>query len=357
MEGDSSTVESGLVIAGQLSWRSFLARHAVAVILLTLSVVVPFLTIQAGPGKTLIADAFALLVGTASLLHLAIWLSVLVTRFRLAENTLAYSRFGRRVRSVTTSEVVAVHEETGASPGASIWLRDGTTLAIQHDDLTNSRALVTALHNSCPTATLIEGCLNRSQIARTLVYQWVASSLLLPISVLGGMCLAVFFQPKNLVADPFVFLLLGVALLSLTGAGFYAAVVRFWVNSVRWFQWDESYLRYRTMFSAAPQERYVDEIEAVLARRPNSPQGELGTWRVIQFRDGGRLKLQVGALQNADRLFQALKEIVERRKTRISVEPIRPITSEHPLWPAVESHLEIGESVLWLGHPVYRTDA
>jgi len=225
-------------IEGQLSWTSFFARHAVALSLLLTSVILPFWSIKAGPAKRLIADALALLVGTASLMHLSIWLAALVTRFRLAEGTLAFSRVGRRSRVITTSEVVAVHEDSGSSAGASIWLRDGSTLAVQYDHLAHSRELVAALRDACATDALIEGGLNRIQIARTVVYQWVASCLLLAIALLGGMCLAVFLQPKNLVADPIFFLLLGCTLLFLCAAGFYSSVVRYWTASARWFQWD-----------------------------------------------------------------------------------------------------------------------
>lgn len=353
MASDQLTVEDQLELEGQLVWRSFLARHTIAVVLLVTSVAVPFLTIQAGPAKTLIADAFALLVGTASLLHLMIWLAALVTRFRLTENSFTFSRFSRRSRSVRTSDVVAVHEHSAANAGATIWLQDGTTLAIQYEDLPNSRDLVTVLRNVCPTDVPVEGCLNPSQIARTLVFQWVASCLLLAISVFGVMCLAVFFQPKNLRAAPLVFLLLGLTLLSLAAAGFYASVLRFWVGSVRWFEWDGTVLRYRTVFSASLRERDVAEIDAVSARRPNSPQGEHGSWRVIRFRDGERLKLQVGTLHNAERLFSAIKAIVELRPAGIAAEPMRPVGLRHPLWPAIEPHLAEGESVVWLGQPIY----
>jgi len=74
---------------------------------------------------------------------------------------------------------------------------------------------------------------------------------------------------------------------------------------------------------------------------------------LIRFRNGERLKLHVGTLHYCERLFSELKSIVERRETRFSAEPKAPVTPEHPLWPAIEPHLENGESVLWLGHPVY----
>ncbi|MFO0869213.1 MAG: hypothetical protein U0935_09785 [Pirellulales bacterium] len=340
-------------LTGQLAWISFFARRSVAVIFLLLSVTVPWLSIQAGPGKSLIADVFGLLVGTASLLHLVIWLAVLVTRFHFQGELLTFRRLGRRSRSVEICDVIMVQEETGSYAGANVWLRDGTTLVFSYAELPNARELVTLLRRVRPTDAGLEGCLNRSQVARTIVSQWLVSCLLLAIAVVGGMCLAVFLQPKNLLANPLVFLLLGLALLSLAGAGFYAIVVHYWLGTMRWFQWDGTHLRYRTLLSGKLHERYIDEIVAVSARRPCSQEGELGTWRVIHWRDGERLKLPVGTLHHATQLYAELKAAVERRASGSSAEALPPVTPRHPLWPLIAPHLAEGETVLWLGQPVY----
>lgn len=354
MEQDAEPVISGVALTGRISWMSYLHRHGLALTLVVASVAAHFLAIHAGPGKSLIFHAFALLVGTSSLLHVLIWLAVTVTGFQLIDDTLTFSRFGRRTRSARTKEIEVINEDATPTGGATIWLRNGTTLYFSFGTVTNSRELIETLCVSRTADGILEGCLNRSEIAKALVYQWLASCILLAIALPGGMCLAVFLQPKNLVGNPMVFLFLGIVLLTLSATGFCSGVVRYWLGCMHSFHWDGNCLRYRTIFSRTMRERYRNEIEDASARRPNSSRGESGTWRLVRFRDGSRVKLQIGTLQNADKLFAALRAVVETTARDGLPRSIAAVTSDHPLWPKIESHLDADESVLWLGRPVCR---
>ena len=234
-----------------------------------------------------------------------------------------------------------------------VWLRSGTTLYFPFEHLPNSRELVARLQAARRTNDVIEGCLNRRGIANRLVCQWLVTCLLLPISVLGYFCIAVFVNPKNMVANPDVFLYLGSVLLVLCTIGFYFAVLHYWIGCVHSFRWDGHSLQYRTVMSRTLQQRLGNEIEHVSARRPNSSQAEAGTWRSVCFRGGDRLKLQVGTLQNADALFAALKAEVERRASDVSSVMLPSVTAQHALWPMIHPYLAEGEQVYWLGRPVY----
>lgn len=317
------------------------------------SIVVPLFSLWSGAGKNLIVDAFSLLVGTSSLLHMTIWLTVLMSQFHLVGDTLTFSRPCRRTRTVVLTDVAGVYDESDASAGANVWLRDGTTLAIRYEELSNSRELVTILRERCTRDVILEGGLNRSRIAQMLVHQWLAACFLTAVALAGCACMAFYLRPGGLIAAPFVFLSLGLVLLSLSAVGFYAAIFRFWLRSVRLFQWDGVRLRFRTMFSAE-RETYVDELETVSTRRPNSSRGEAGAWRVIDFRNGERLKLLTGCLLNSDKLFLELKRLVEERSAGASAEPISPVTKEHPLWESIAPYLTTGESAVWVGKPVWR---
>lgn len=339
-------------LIGSLSWKRFFSRHATSVSLLIASVVVPLFSLWRGAGNNLIVDAFSLLVGTSSLLHLIIWMTVLTTHFHLVDGSLTFSRPCRRTRTVFLPDVAGVYDELDASTGADVWLRDGTTLAIRYEELSNSQELVAILRERGTRDAILEGGLNRNRVAQLLVHQWLAACFLTAVALAGCICIAVYLRPGNLMAAPFVFLSLGLVLLSLSAVGFYAAILRFWLGSVRWFQWDGVRLRYRTMFSAE-QERYIDEFDTVSTRRPNSPKGEAGAWRVIGFRNGERLKLLTGCLLNSEELFLELKKIIEERSAGATAEPITRVTPEHPLWSLIAPHLATGESALWVGNPVW----
>lgn len=355
MEQTSTLLEtspSGELL-GSLSWRRFVSRHYLPICFLIGSLIVPILSIQAGPGKKLIADGFALLIGSASVLHLCIWLASVVIRFELVDGILAFSRPGRRRKSVRIADVVAIDDEWRGNPAATVWLRDGTTLYFPFEELSNSEFLIAILQASRPQEDVIEGCLNRSGVAGTLVRQWVASCLLLAVAVVGLMMLAVGLRPKNLVADPTVFLLAGSLLLALCATGFYFATPRYWLGCVHSFCWDGRFLEYRTVLSRTRHQRFADEIEDVLARRTDSSQGEAGTWRQIRFRDGSRIKLHIGILQNAEPLFRALKTDIRRRADLDLPRVLPTLTSDHPLWPKLQPFLEENEGMYWIGYPVY----
>jgi len=329
-------------------------RYGASLLLVVAAVVVPALSIHAGPGKALVANGFALLIGTSGFLNVAIGLAGMVTHFQLTEGMLTFSRLGRRARTVNLSEVAAVNEETSATSGSTIWLRDGTTLYVPFDDLSNARELIAELCTPRSHDHVLEGCLIRSAVAGTLVYQWLLSCILLAISFVGGMCILIYFKPNNILPRPTSMLLLGSALLALCAAGLYFLVLRHWLGCVRSFRWDGECLQYRTVFSRTLQQRHVEEVESASARRPSSSRGESSSWRIVRFHDGDRLKLHFGTLQNADELFVALKTAVDRRASIVLPGSLPPVTSDHPLWPAIEPQMEEGERVLWLGQPVCR---
>ncbi len=277
----------------------------------------------------------------------------IVTRFGLVDGELRYSRIGRRTCTAAAVDVVSIDETSYPEAGATVWLRSGTTLYFPFEHLPNARELVARLQAARRTDNVIEGCLNRRGIANRLVYQWLVTCLLLPISVLGYFCIAIFVNPKNMVANPDVFLYLGSVLLVLCASGFYFAVLHYWIGCVHSFRWDGHCLQYRTVMSRTLQQRLSDEIEHVSVRRPNSSQAEAGTWRSVRFRGGDRLKLQVGTLQNADALFAALKAEVERRASVVASVVLPSVTDRHALWPTIHTCLVEGEQVYWLGRPVY----
>ncbi|MEZ6073667.1 MAG: hypothetical protein R3C10_26155 [Pirellulales bacterium] len=115
-------------LRGSLSWLRFWSRHCPAMCFVMGSLILPILSIQIGPGKKLVADGFAILVGSASLLHLCIWLTCVVTHFEMVDGTLNFSRLGRRRKSVTIADVVTIDDERSNTPAATVWLRDGMTL-------------------------------------------------------------------------------------------------------------------------------------------------------------------------------------------------------------------------------------
>ncbi|MAT14923.1 MAG: hypothetical protein CMJ46_06600 [Planctomyces sp.] len=330
-----------------------MSRHYLAVCLLIGSLILPVLAIQAGPGKQLVAHGFAVLVGSASLLHLCIWFASVVTRFELSDDFLTFSRPLRTRKSIRIADVVTIDDEWSSTPAATVWIRNGTTLYFPYDELSNSKELIAILQASRRQDDVIEGCLNRSSVAGMLVRQWLASCLLLAVASVGLLMLAVALRPKNLVDDPSVFLLSGSVLLLLSATGFYYTVPRYWKGCVYSFRWDGNCLEYRTVLSRKQYKRFANEIEHAIARRMSSSQGEAGTSRQIRFRDGRRIKLYIGILQNAEPLFRAIKTAVQRRADLNQPQVLLALNSNHPLWPELVEYLEPAENVYWAGRPSY----
>jgi hypothetical protein len=108
------------------------------------------------------------------------------------------------------------------------------------------------------------------------------------------------------------------------------------------------------VFSLRIGQRLVDELDLVVSRRPASHQAEAGSWRLLRFRDGEQLKLHVGILQNASALYQQLKALTVRNSIAKGHRPSSSISSDHPLWQAIQPYLEEGEQVWWIGRPVYQ---
>ena len=151
--------------------------------------------------------------------------------------------------------------------------------------------------------------------------------LLLPISVLGYFCIAIFVNPKNMVANPDVFLYLGSVLLALCASGFYFAVLHYWIGCVHSFRWDGHCLQYRTVMSRTLQQRLSDEIEHVSVRRRIRlrRKQEHGDRSVSE--EATNFELGMGTLQNADALFAALKAEVERRASVVASVVLPSVTA------------------------------
>ena len=165
--------QSAVELEGRISWGSFLSTHLVALGLTIASLAVHVWFVRAGVRKTLIVDAFAILVGTASLLHLGVFFACTVTRFGLVDGELRCSRIGRHTRISAAVDVVSIDETSRPEAAAMVWLRSGTTLYFPFEHLPNSRELVARLQAARRTNDVIEGCLNRRGIANRLVCQWL----------------------------------------------------------------------------------------------------------------------------------------------------------------------------------------
>lgn len=348
------TDETDTHFEGRISWRSFLKEHSRLFFVLTISLVISICSLYFNPRKFIIPNCFSAFVATSSLLHLGIWLSSLVTWFQVEGEELRYCRFGRRARTARLTDAITIDEQTSSSAGASVWLNGGTTLYISCKSLSNADKLIRTFRPPGSRAGVIEGSVNFGGVARTLVYQWQTTCFLLTISAVACLCLAVFVAPQHLVANVSLFLLLGSTLLMLCALGFYFSALDFWLGCVHSFRWDGDVLRYRTAFFRALRERFGDEIEDVSAQRRSSSRGEAGTWRSIRFRDGTRIKLHVGILENADALYSCLKTHVEQRRMSLASEQmLPPVIPEILPWHLIQSHLEKRERVLWVGRPVY----
>ncbi|MCA9128609.1 MAG: hypothetical protein KDB22_16090, partial [Planctomycetales bacterium] len=339
-------------INGRICWNSLLCSYVKPMVLLATSIVAAIWSLAGNFRGSFIAAGFALLVATSSLLSLAIHMLGVVTSFRMSNGTLEFTRLGRGLRRVALAEIVGVLHSDSMPGEVGFWLRDGTTLTLPLLHLRGGSELVTELQRHASVDNRhIEGFLGRQQIASVLVYQWCVSCILAAIAVPACFSLAIGIVPKNQISSPLVFLALGVVLLTLCGVLFYYAVLSYWLGCVRSFRWDGRCLEYRTVFSAVLQQRLADEVEQVSAKRPFSRQEEAGSWRLIRFRDGTSIKLQLGILHNAESLFLALKAETLKHP-RISLD-LPKVDHSHPLWSAVEPYLEDGEAVIWLGKPVY----
>jgi hypothetical protein len=98
----------------------------------------------------------------------------------------------------------------------------------------------------------------------------------------------------------------------------------------------------------------IEDMEVISAHRPQSHAAERGSWKEIRFRDGERIKLRIGELQNATRLYDVFKVERVRRETAARRVPIAHVPPNHHLRHRVEPHLEAGEALYWIGIPVYR---
>jgi hypothetical protein len=113
-------------------------------------------------------------------------------------------------------------------------------------------------------------------------------------------------------------------------------------------------LHYGTVFSRTAHQRLIEDMEVVCTRRPQSHAAEWGSWKEIRFRDGERIKLRIGELQNATQLYEVMKAESVRRETASRRVPIAHVPPDHHLRHRVEPHLEVGETLYWIGIPVYR---
>lgn len=225
-----------------------------------------------------------------------------------------------------------------------------------------------------PLPGRIEGRLAWPKVVRVLVPQLLLTVLLAVVALLGTACWGIYANPKDLIANPSVFLWLGLTLLTLALVGWYVGVARYWRGSVRRFSWDGERLVFRTLFSRRWHDYRAEEIVALSARRTNARR-EFGSLRYVRFRDGRSVKLPVGPLENAERLYVELKSAMERLvqqrlagdeslngapigiRTGIAAgiaEDAAVPTSDHPCWLTIQPHLEAGEVVLWLGRPMWR---
>ena len=339
-------------IHGKILWNSFLSSNAKPIVFLAASIAAAIWSLAGNFRGSFIAAGFALLVATSSLLSLAIHMLGIVTSFSLRNGTLEYTRLGRGTRRVALAEIASVLHSNSELGEAGIWLRDGTTLSLPLLHLSGGRELVSELRRHVSTDSLhIEGFLGRRQTASALIYHWCVSCILAAVAVPALFSLTIGMVPRNQIANPFVFLALGVVSLTLCGALFYYAVLSYWLGCVRSFRWNGLCLEYRTVFSGIPRQRQADEVEQVSAKRPHSRQEEAGSWRLIRFRDGTSIKLQLGILHNAEALFLVLKaETLKHPQNSVG---LPKVDHSHPLWSAVEPYLEDGEAVIWLGKPVY----
>ncbi len=317
-------------------------------------------SLEANWRGNLIVAGFSLATGIASLLWLLLAMANVVIRFELECDSLTYTRLGRRTRKVILSEVVSVDlpakvkQRWGFWDGATVGFRDGRTMFLSYRDLEHASALAELLgqmQNADDDS--LSGRLISQAIAGTLVAQALITFLLFALVVIAVLILGVAFHPKPGIAEPRLFLGLGGTLLLLGACGLYFGVFRYWIGCVRWYSLNGRDLQYQTVFSSHVVKRLTDELDLVVARRPTSAQAEIGSWRMIRFRDGERIKLQLGILQNASELYSRLKKIsVARKLGRIRQTP-PAIGGDHPYWANIRPYVEQDEQVWWIGRPVY----
>jgi hypothetical protein len=346
---------------GKISWSGLLTSVVPTSVFLIATLAASLWSLNAGFRANLIVAGFSLLTGTASALWLGVSLASVVTHFQLQDGELTYARLGRRSQTVPVTHVVATSMPTSQWrrsrfwDGATIWLRDGRTLFLSFGHLDHAHVLVDHLRESAmSTDDSMDGGLVRSAVARTLIGQALTTCLLAAIGFVAILILGVAFHPDPGGASRQLFFTLGFVLLALCFTGFYFSVLRYWIGCVRWYRFDGCVLHYRTVLSASVGQRLVDELDLVVSRRPTSHQAEAGSWRLLRFRDGEQLKLQIGILQGATALYERLKTVMVRNRIARGLRPAAIVDSTHPLWSAVRSHLEDGEQVWWIGRPVYR---
>lgn len=83
---------------GKISWPSFLISHSYSMALLLASPTIAAWSLLADFREKYILAGFALLAGTVGLVQFVVRSAGIVTRFRLTENDLTFSRLGHRTR-------------------------------------------------------------------------------------------------------------------------------------------------------------------------------------------------------------------------------------------------------------------
>lgn len=339
-------------LEGRVSWAGFISSMAptLATLLASLASYAGWIIAKAWP--LLFVAGLGLLAGIARLFHLAIWMAGIVTRFHLEDRTLTFAQLGRRARSISTADVAAIEEPQEGGRCTSVLLRDGTTLRLAFGHLDNARELALALKNTArPEVGAIEGCLNRDLVTMTAGRQLLIACLPLAIAALGGLIVVAAFHLAAQEPDRWILFPLGGLLFALGAVGFYFAVLRTWIGCVSWFRLENGVFSYRTAFSRAINQRLVEDLDRVASHRPDTPEGEAGSWKSIRFRDGERIRLHLGMLQGAPSLYETLRSASIRRLIDERANPNPTVTPTHPLWKSIEPHLERGEQVYWIGRP------
>jgi hypothetical protein len=347
-------------IEGRISWTGFLTSLIPSSSSLIGSLIACVWSLNADFRAHLAVAGFSILTGAASALWLLLSLASAVTHFQLKNGELSFGRLGRKTRTVPLADIVSTIAPKSRTrrllfwDGATVWLRDGSSMFLSFSVLDNARALANVL-GELPASSKenMVGCLVRSAVAGTMAGQALVTCLFAAVGSVAISILGVAFHPSSSIGDRRLFLALGCVLLSLCAIGFHFGVLRYWIGCVRWYRFDGRVLNYRTVFSSRIGQRLVDELDLVVSRRPPSHQAEAGSWKLLRFRDGEELKLHIGILQNASALYDQLKALAVRNRIARGRRPSANFGTDHPLWQAIQPHLEDGEQVWWIGRPVY----
>ncbi len=339
---------------GKISWPSFLISHSYSMALLLASPTIAAWSLLADFREKYILAGFALLAGTVGLVQFVVRSAGIVTRFRLTENDLTFSRLGRRTRRFPLTMDGVVGDWAFNDRHVDVWLSDGTTLYLELEHLANARELADKLRRFTSTSDdSLHGCLSRSAVAMTLSGQLLIACVLAAIAVVSVFILGVAFHPFKM-SNQWVFAVLGGLLLTLCAVGFYFFVPHYWMGCVRWFRLDRGVLHYGRLFSQTVHQQLIEDMELISTHRPPSHAAEWGSWKEIRFRGGERIKLRIGELHNATRLYEVFKAESIRRETAARRVPIAHVPSDHHLRQRVEPLLQMGEKLYWIGIPVYR---